>query len=258
MLSSSTLEARSLSLCDSAPPRWVPWLSFHSAAIPDHAPAPARCLCNHGHRGCGGTKACHMLSGQLRSLLEGRDMGERGTAECSSLTFSAVWEFLYSRSSGASHTWPQAAKPPEKVLLPLASLLSKNIKGLLTSSECCHGREFQIFTGSLYPDWCGPAQSCLGKNTCGCHCKEMWKGHWTPTGSTFICFFNSLRQSSQNCLLLLPPHLGHRVGGWRHVISDACDAHFRAKSCYHLCGLGSRGIFWEPATMAHVVELFKL
>lgn len=76
----STLEPRSLSLWLSSS-QVVPWLFSHSAAVPGHAPAPARCPClsmgcNHGQRGCGGTKACHMLSGQLRSLLEGRDMGK--------------------------------------------------------------------------------------------------------------------------------------------------------------------------------------
>lgn len=86
VLFSSTLEPRSVSLCDSAPPSYVPRLSPSSAARPGHAPAPASCAClsmgcNHRGRGCGGAKVCHMLSGQLESLLEGGDMGKRGTAE---------------------------------------------------------------------------------------------------------------------------------------------------------------------------------
>ena len=87
VLFSSTLEPRSLSLCDSAPPRYVSWLPPISAARPGHAPAPASCAClslgcNHGGRGCEGAKACHRLSGQPGNLLERGDMGKRGTAEC--------------------------------------------------------------------------------------------------------------------------------------------------------------------------------
>lgn len=38
-----------------------------------------------------------------------------------------------------------------------------------------------------------------------------------------VPFANSLRQSSQNYLLILPPCWGHGVGAWRHVISDVCN-----------------------------------
>lgn len=59
-----------------------------------------------------GAKECHMLSAQLRSLLEGRDMGKRDTAECSSLTFSSGWVFLYDKGWGASYTWLQDQSLP--------------------------------------------------------------------------------------------------------------------------------------------------
>lgn len=73
---------RNLSLCYSAPPRYVPWLSLRSAESPGHAAAPESraCLsigCNCGDRSCAGAKACHAVW----TTREGGDMGKRGTAE---------------------------------------------------------------------------------------------------------------------------------------------------------------------------------
>lgn len=62
MLLSDTLEPRSLSCCDSAPPRYVPWPSPRSAARPGHAAAPASCACFSLGSKCRGG-GCHMLPG---------------------------------------------------------------------------------------------------------------------------------------------------------------------------------------------------
>lgn len=147
--------------------------------------------CNDGGRGCEGVKACHMLSGQPGSPLEGGDMGKRGTAECKLDTAShclqskhyCITKAEMYHTSGSKNWYLSLLK----VVFPPSSFLSKSIKGLLTNSGHCQAREFQILTRSPLPRPVWPSRAGWEHHSMGAIARRLGRTVGCQQSESVLC-----------------------------------------------------------------------